>query len=683
MKTRLRMIQFPQWIVLASALLTLSACGEQRGITAGEVEVEQYTGDAGPDYVDGNTSGTSEDEAFCAANDDCAFGMACLDGVCIELNVGQGEEIGCVSDSDCPSGFECADSTGFCVEATPVVSEPTESDACFDGQWRKCGTKLGACEYGQEFCVDGTWSGVCEGGVSPSAEICNGIDDDCDGEIPADEIDADGDGISECAGDCDDTTSLVAPGVSDTCNGIDDDCDGDIDEDGALSCDDGLYCNGVESCGGGTCQPGAAVVCPSTGIDCMASQCDESQRACASVPVADGTVCNDGNLCTLNDTCSAGTCNAGPSVDCSAFVDACNDGACNPANGLCESVPAREGASCEDGLFCTVGDSCSAGSCIGGGTRDCSIGVSEPACFDISCNEIQNTCDYSDNGTCDPCLAGGPVAVAGVDQEVVPDTWVNLDGSGSYTTSGASLTYSWAIASRPSGSQAQIQNAGQANASLLGDVSGDYQICLTVGDSNNCEASQDCIFLTVKPQVALHIELTWDTGESDIDLHYRAPFGNWFTNGDDVYYLSMTPDWGGNNRGQPDSDSSNDPRLDVDNILGYGPENINQDLLFDNPAATADSNFYFSVGVHYFCDRTYSSAFWPWESDSFQVTTARIRVYLDGELAYEASQQMTYIDFWEPLDIIVSDNGTRVDLYPVAQADGSSWMYAWGDPSCH
>ena len=121
----------------------------------------------------------------------------------------------------------------------------------------------------------------------------------------------------------------------------------------------------------------------------------------------------------------------------------------------------------------------------------------------------------------------------------------------------------------------------------LGDVSGDYQICLTVGDSNNCDASQDCIFLTVKPQVALHIELTWDTGSSDIDLHYRAPFGNWFTSGDDVYYLSMTPDWGGNNRGQPDNNSANDPRLDVDNIVGFGPENINQDLLFDNPAATS------------------------------------------------------------------------------------------------
>ena len=661
--------------------LTLLACGEERSIIGGEVDVEEYTGDAGPDYIDSGDQ--VEETQFCATNDDCSFGMACISGQCIDLSVGDGEAIGCEADSDCPSGFACAESSGICTELSPTASEPTEGDTCFDGQWRKCGTKLGACEYGQEYCVDGSWSGVCEGGVQPSEEVCNGIDDDCDGTIPADELDLDQDGISACEGDCDDSNAAINPGQSDICNGLDDDCDGDVDEDGVASCDDGLYCNGAETCGGGSCLSGTPIECGDSGDACQVSQCDDSIDACVNVPTVDGTVCDDGNLCTVNDSCQAGTCASGSLRDCSGASDSCNDGVCDPSSGACITQPAREGQSCEDGLFCTVGDTCSAGSCQGGGSRDCSVGVSEPACFNISCNESQNTCDYFDNGSCDPCLAGGPVADAGVDQEVVPDTIVSLDGTGSYTSSGASLTYSWQVASRPSGSQAQIQNANQANATLLGDVSGDYQICLTVGDSNNCDASQDCIFLTVKPQVALHIELTWDTGSSDIDLHYRAPFGNWFTSGDDVYYLSMTPDWGGNNRGQPDNNSANDPRLDVDNIVGFGPENINQDLLFDNPAATSDSNYYFSVGVHYFCDRTYESAFWPWESDSFQISTARIRVYIDGEVAYEASQQMTYIDFWEPLDIVVADNGTRVELYPVAQADGSPWMYTWSDPSCH
>ena len=85
-----------------------------------------------------------------------------------------------------------------------------------------------------------------------AAEICNGIDDDCDGT--ADDgltfqdyyLDGDGDGygtgaaVNDCqspgadyvllSGDCDDNNTTVNPGVSETCNGIDDNCDGEIDE---------------------------------------------------------------------------------------------------------------------------------------------------------------------------------------------------------------------------------------------------------------------------------------------------------------------------------------------------------------------------------------------------------------------------------------------------------------------
>ena len=89
---------------------------------------------------------------------------------------------------------------------------------------------------------------------NPDAEeLCNLLDDDCDGTVDQDasdaltwyaDADADGYGDAEqtqerCerpygyvdnAQDCDDTNAQANPGVWEVCNGVDDDCDGDADE---------------------------------------------------------------------------------------------------------------------------------------------------------------------------------------------------------------------------------------------------------------------------------------------------------------------------------------------------------------------------------------------------------------------------------------------------------------------
>jgi len=129
-------------------------------------------------------------------------------------------------------------------------ADPADPEACIDADQDGYGSgdERGECAYTGQDCDDG------DATINPGAvEICNEVDDDCDGKMDPDSAlgastwwqDTDGDGygdpdqaITACEPpddfvdddeDCDDGDNAVHPDAQEVCNGIDDDCDGAVD----------------------------------------------------------------------------------------------------------------------------------------------------------------------------------------------------------------------------------------------------------------------------------------------------------------------------------------------------------------------------------------------------------------------------------------------------------------------
>ncbi len=194
---------------------------------------------------------------------------------------------------------------------------------------------------GTKTCINGQW-GACQTTCTPAVETCNGKDDDCDGLV--DESD-DGQPLKrDCTNDCGPGTEVCAGGQftsctapqpkTEVCNGIDDDCDGVVDN--GFDCAKGEQ--GVCGTDVGACEFGTRT-CDST---CHWGQClggkTPTDEVCeGSVDEdCDGTVDN-GCGCTNGQTkdccggttitCANGTwpsCPAAPTETCNGKDDDCN-----------------------------------------------------------------------------------------------------------------------------------------------------------------------------------------------------------------------------------------------------------------------------------------------------------------------------------------------------------------------
>ncbi len=147
-----------------------------------------------------------------------------------------------------------------------------------------------------------------------------------------------------------------------------------VPEDDGTACDDEQFCTVDDTCQAGVCTGGPANTCGMTPAECQEITCDEATNTCGQQAVPDGGMCTPADLCIENGTCTAGSC-VGTPKDCffSPVPNECHQAVCNPTNGMCEPVPANDGQPCVDtNDLCSVNNTCNAGTCQGGVPKDCS-----------------------------------------------------------------------------------------------------------------------------------------------------------------------------------------------------------------------------------------------------------------------------------------------------------------------
>lgn len=211
-----------------------------------------------------------------------------------------------------------------------------------------CDTKqLGACSVGRTDCAGDGESPICRPVVQKGPEICDNVDNDCDGQID------NGDGL------CADPDKPIC--FQGTCVGT---CvNGEFPCPIGLTCDDSGHCSDPicasvscmpgTACRNGTCvDPCSGVVCP-YGKECELGQCVDP---CAGVTCPGDRVCEKG-LCVANCSCRG-----------------CDTGSTCGSDGRCIDTACAT-KSCMDGFICKGGDCidpCANVTCPGGGV--CSKG---------------------------------------------------------------------------------------------------------------------------------------------------------------------------------------------------------------------------------------------------------------------------------------------------------------------
>jgi|GEM_PF-2323126 len=278
-----------------------------------------------------------------------------------------------------------------------------QTEYCYSGSAET--RNVGVCKDGTQTCTGVNEWGPCTGDVLPTLEMCNGDDDDCNALVD------DGFGETTCGvGACQVTVPNCVPGgpppecmptdpTNELCNGLDDDCDGTIDNgnpESGMSCMTGL--SGPCATGTTQCDMGTLVCNPTTMP--IAEVCNNVDDDC------DGTI-DDGNPGGGN------VCPTGQLGECANGATACLSGslvciAPMPAEDVCDGLDNDcDGEADNHGVGLGI-------PCMTGIPGECATGFTTCDNGALTCNPSKTpqaeVCDNKDNdcdGTVDEDNPGG------------------------------------------------------------------------------------------------------------------------------------------------------------------------------------------------------------------------------------------------------------------------------------
>lgn len=323
----------------------------------------------------------------CTDNNPCTTGDVCEDGQCVAGT----NTCTCVKDADCASeedGNPC-NGTLFCdksqlppvckVNPKTVVSCPSADNT--DCKQTVCNPTSGACEAksapDNQLCDDDdpcTQPGSCKSGScvqSPSSQCgclsdadCPDDNNQCNGERFCNTL------TKKC--EVNPFTVVTCPDGDDTacirntCNPASGQCAMQSVNEGKLCEADGTACT-QDACSKGSCVLGTNLCSCTSDMDCLASE--------------DGNLCNGTLFC--DKSVEPATCKVNPATvkSCpTANNTACFAEVCEPKTGQCQGVNKPDNTLCDDGVSCTLADTCQSGQCTAG-TNLCGC-TADADCFD-------------------------------------------------------------------------------------------------------------------------------------------------------------------------------------------------------------------------------------------------------------------------------------------------------------